>query len=97
MTNPEAALRASLDFLLETARDIAHETIPISAFEAALSKEHAPTSAGVGTAPQEEAHVQFEILQIQSRCTEIKDVIIRKVKSAVKELVRHELSTLVEE
>lgn len=84
MTNPEVALRASHDLLLETANNDIYYNVPISAWEAVLNKEHPRIAAGVATAVQDEALVKFERHQIESWGTENEDVIAREVKSTVK-------------
>lgn len=92
MKSHEAAIRASHDPWSETAGSDAHGDVLLSAWEAVLHEEHTLTAAEVANAVLDEAPIESEV-----SCTYWDDVIVLKVKYAVKEMVTTKWRTMVRE
>lgn len=65
-TNTEAAPCAFHDLSSETARNDALKDVQISAWEAVLHEEHAPTPTREATAVHDEVTVEFESRHIEN-------------------------------
>lgn len=78
MTYPKAAVHASQEPSLKMARNDAHDTIPKSDQEGALSEEHALKPSGMATAVQDEAPVEFENTRIGKCLADEQQVIARE-------------------
>lgn len=96
MKIPEWKLHTSQDPLFLTTRNETYYNIPMSDGEAFLQDESKPLSEEPEASANEKASVKKDRCQLESSCTNEKDVIAQQVKSATKELITTELATMTE-
>lgn len=94
--NPKAAMCASHDPSLETARTDSTDDVLISTWEASLKDESEPWSGKMAVGAHCEPTVESKSPPNESHRTSDEDVITKEGKSTKKELVASELSTLIE-
>lgn len=79
MTSPEAALRANQDVVFETGKHGAHNHVPVSACKVALNEGFAWRTDTVESAVHTNALFKFKTQNIESFCTENRDIFAREV------------------